>query len=676
MGESEAVALYDYNAQEHDELTLQKGDIITDIIIQPGGWWEGKLKGKRGMFPDNFVKLKGGDAAKAVQPEVANRIGTGRKCKVLFSYHPENSDELKLKVNDIIEILDEVEEGWWKGKLRDEVGVFPSNFVSEVSDEKLESESEPTEMKKSKPTQVESLKPNETATNHKDASLSSSRSTSVSTDSEVPLLPPKPVKEMCKVIFPYKAANDDELTLKEGEIITILSKEVQDKGWWKGELNGHIGMFPDNFVQLLPIDESSKPARPPVKGATTNRTRDSLTKPTTLSSSASEAVTPTTTHLPDTHEPTVKNDKPSLPGIVSKKPTPPPPSKKPPRTHSGSMKPPAPTSPTYSADGASEATSPLQPKSVKPSETPPTGVKAKSPVPSTTSAKPTVSPHEVSPLRSPRPTPLSHHSEVDGSCLSVGASPRSYNLNNSNHGASAVNPIEAARASDNVTPRSYNLNHSGASDSSAANVTPRSHNLNHSGASDSSAANPSDADLDFDSIGRTAMLTHPTASRVRAPRRRPPSSIMSKDENTSPSGMMNGSADSHLEKQPTAAMSLVEELKLNYAKKQSGQGVVAGRTRVMIGQSGGGDSPEQPMPAKSPSGAAGGGVVLRSSPSSAPAVTPPRPQSMFSPSPRPSPSPVADTVTLTIKQWTEINDKVRLIIYIAIFLFRTTFEYK
>ena len=53
----EAVVEFDYVAQEHDELTLRKGDVITSIKTQPGGWWEGTLNGKRGMFPDNFVKV-------------------------------------------------------------------------------------------------------------------------------------------------------------------------------------------------------------------------------------------------------------------------------------------------------------------------------------------------------------------------------------------------------------------------------------------------------------------------------------------------------------------------------------------------------------------------------------------------------------------------------------------
>lgn len=60
------------------------------------------------------------------------------------------------------------------------------------------------------------------------------------------------VKELCRVLFPYTAVNEDELTLAEGEIVTIVSKEAPDRGWWRGEINGRIGLFPDNFVQLLP----------------------------------------------------------------------------------------------------------------------------------------------------------------------------------------------------------------------------------------------------------------------------------------------------------------------------------------------------------------------------------------------------------------------------------------
>jgi SH3 domain-containing kinase-binding protein 1 len=60
------------------------------------------------------------------------------------------------------------------------------------------------------------------------------------------------------VLFPYEAANEDELTLKEGDLIMLLSREVADKGWWKGELRGKVGVFPDNFVEVVQQEEVNK----------------------------------------------------------------------------------------------------------------------------------------------------------------------------------------------------------------------------------------------------------------------------------------------------------------------------------------------------------------------------------------------------------------------------------
>lgn len=51
---------YEYDALHDDELTLRPGDIIKNVRhIEEDGWMEGDLNGKRGLFPDNFVKVKG-----------------------------------------------------------------------------------------------------------------------------------------------------------------------------------------------------------------------------------------------------------------------------------------------------------------------------------------------------------------------------------------------------------------------------------------------------------------------------------------------------------------------------------------------------------------------------------------------------------------------------------------
>lgn len=83
--------------------------------------------------------------------------------------------------------------------------------------------------------------------------MSHNSSSNIGGDGEVPILPPKPIREQCKVLYAYTPLNDDELRLTEGDIINIVTKELPDKGWWKGELRGKIGVFPDNFVTLLPL---------------------------------------------------------------------------------------------------------------------------------------------------------------------------------------------------------------------------------------------------------------------------------------------------------------------------------------------------------------------------------------------------------------------------------------
>ena len=44
-------------AEENDELTIEKGKIIENVIKKDDGWWEGEINGKRGLFPDNFVEI-------------------------------------------------------------------------------------------------------------------------------------------------------------------------------------------------------------------------------------------------------------------------------------------------------------------------------------------------------------------------------------------------------------------------------------------------------------------------------------------------------------------------------------------------------------------------------------------------------------------------------------------
>ncbi|ELP94181.1 hypothetical protein EIN_185880 [Entamoeba invadens IP1] len=48
-----------------------------------------------------------------------------------------------------------------------------------------------------------------------------------------------------RVVYNYNALKQNELTLREGDWVTVLSSNGQ---WWEGELNGTVGIFPANYV--------------------------------------------------------------------------------------------------------------------------------------------------------------------------------------------------------------------------------------------------------------------------------------------------------------------------------------------------------------------------------------------------------------------------------------------
>lgn len=62
-------------------------------------------------------------------------IVVGKKVKVIFEYEVYDDDEFILYVGDVIEVICEVEDGWWRVNLNGTIGFLLFNFV-EFVDEK------------------------------------------------------------------------------------------------------------------------------------------------------------------------------------------------------------------------------------------------------------------------------------------------------------------------------------------------------------------------------------------------------------------------------------------------------------------------------------------------------------------------------------------------------------
>ncbi|KAH7904713.1 SH3 domain-containing protein [Hygrophoropsis aurantiaca] len=66
------------------------------------------------------------------------------------------------------------------------------------------------------------------------------------------------------VLYEYEAAEDNEMTLVEGELVEQI--EEVDEGWWSGVVGGvKNGLFPSNYVELVEVEQpaAEEEAAPP-----------------------------------------------------------------------------------------------------------------------------------------------------------------------------------------------------------------------------------------------------------------------------------------------------------------------------------------------------------------------------------------------------------------------------
>lgn len=117
-----------------------------------------------------------------------------------------------------------------------------SNFVSRVKSFKMK------KSKKSKDGKAQ-------LTRSSSMQITSSRSSGSTRHEEVGAV--GGTKEDCELTLRGRALWDFEgqipcdLSFKAGDVITILTRTETQIDWWEGSLNGRIGIFPANYIQLI-----------------------------------------------------------------------------------------------------------------------------------------------------------------------------------------------------------------------------------------------------------------------------------------------------------------------------------------------------------------------------------------------------------------------------------------
>lgn len=166
-----------------------------------------------------------------------------------FDYKAQGSQELDIKKNERLVLLDD-SKSWWKVlNSKNQSGFVPSNYVKREKTSIFDSIKNRVKKKDYRSSPLASPCSNKAFVNidinEAPASNCKADHKNVSTPSS-PLL-----SEVLKVViakYNYEAQQSDELSLVKGDKVSVVEKSSD--GWWRGRSeSGQIGWFPSNYVQ-------------------------------------------------------------------------------------------------------------------------------------------------------------------------------------------------------------------------------------------------------------------------------------------------------------------------------------------------------------------------------------------------------------------------------------------
>ncbi|XP_065551923.1 sorbin and SH3 domain-containing protein 2 isoform X2 [Lathamus discolor] len=234
-----ARAVYDFKAQTSKELSFKKGDTVYILRKIDQNWYEGEHHGRVGIFPISYVeKLSPPEKAQPARPPPPAQIGEIGEAVAKYNFSADTNVELSLRKGDRVILLKRVDQNWYEGKIpgTNRQGIFPVSYV-EV-------------MKKNASKSLD---------DYPDPPIPQSYSSDRihhlgSTKPQRPVLAHENIHsggEPFQALYNYTPRNEDELELREGDVIDVMEK--CDDGWFVGtsRRTKFFGTFPGNYVKRL-----------------------------------------------------------------------------------------------------------------------------------------------------------------------------------------------------------------------------------------------------------------------------------------------------------------------------------------------------------------------------------------------------------------------------------------
>ncbi|KAM5323800.1 sorbin and SH3 domain-containing protein 1 isoform 29-T29 [Glossophaga mutica] len=159
----EAIAKFNFNGDTQVEMSFRKGERIMLLRQVDENWYEGRIPGtsRQGIFPITYVDVikrplvknpvdyidlpyssspSRSTTVSPQQPQAQQRRVTPDRSQAsqdlfsyqaLYSYIPQNDDELELRDGDIVDVMEKCDDGWFVGTSRRtrQFGTFPGNYV-------------------------------------------------------------------------------------------------------------------------------------------------------------------------------------------------------------------------------------------------------------------------------------------------------------------------------------------------------------------------------------------------------------------------------------------------------------------------------------------------------------------------------------------------------------------